>query len=112
MNNYRVGQFTVTRLWPKWVILERGSDGITRQIPVGSFWSWTWAARTAEIMRRIYCDGQDWDGNGQLQPETDDLLIQAWRDGGGVISDDGRAATWLADLPKVLKGVIASFKHS
>jgi hypothetical protein len=56
-------------------------------------------------MRRIYCDGQDWEGNGPPQPESDGDLIDAWKAGGGAVSDDGRAATWLADLPKVLRAV-------
>lgn len=69
LNGYQIGQFRVVRQWPKWIITEIGSDHRERIVGVGSFWSWVRAARTAEIMRRIYCDGQDWDGNGPARPE-------------------------------------------
>lgn len=70
LNGYKIGQFRVIRVWPKWGIVEHGSDDIVRTVGVGTFWSWVRAARTAEIMRRIYCDGQDWDGNGPPRPES------------------------------------------
>lgn len=38
--------------------------------------------------------------------KNDEQLVVAWVASGGGLSDDGRAAAWEAELPKVLRGVM------